>query len=141
MAVAVLVRNLRIDAKRRSSNCDSECLLSLSDSPFTNSSHSDRHLEPKCVICHLSSRKKSDLSCIRCHNYIHLSCIKLRISANTARMLPSWHCSNCLFGTVMSPDELSITGATSSEPVIDTIGVLNSAVYTHQSNRVILRIP
>ena len=40
-----------------------------------------------------------------------------------------------------SPDEPSITGAISSEPVIDPIGVLNSAVYTRQSNRVILRIP
>ena len=81
------------------------------------------------------------MSCIKCLNYFHLSCIKPRISANTARLLPSWHCPNCLFGTVTSPDEPSITGATSSEPVIDPIGVLNSAVYARQSNRVILRIP
>ena len=40
-----------------------------------------------------------------------------------------------------SPGEPSITGATSNEPVLDTIGVLNSAVYTRQTNRVILRIP
>ena len=122
-------------------HCDSESLLSLSDSPLTSSSHSDRHLEPKCVVCHLSSRRKSGLSRIKCHNYFHLSCIKPRISANTARLLPSWHCPNCIFGTVTSPDEPSITGATSSAPVIDPIGVLNSAVYTRQSNRVILRIP
>ena len=95
----------------------------------------------QCVVCHLSSRRKSGLSCIKCHNYFHLSCIKPIISANTARMLLSWHCHNCLFGTVTSPDEPSITGATSSEPVIDPIGVLSSAVYTRQSNRVILRIP
>ena len=121
-------------------HCDSESLLSLFDSPFTSSSHSDRHLEPMCVVCHLSSRRKSSLSCTKCHNYFHLSCIKPRISANTARMLSSWHCSNCLFGTVTSPDEPSITGSTSSEPVIDPMGALNSAVYTRQTNRVILRI-
>ena len=40
-----------------------------------------------------------------------------------------------------SPDEPSITGATTNEPVLDPIGVLNSAVYTRQTNRVILRIP
>ena len=108
---------------------------------LTSSSHYDRHLEPKCVVCLLSSRRKSGLSCTKCHNYFHLSCIKPIISAVTARMLPSWHCSNCLFGTVTSPDEPSITGATSSEPVIDAIGVLNSADCTRQSNRVILRIP
>ena len=122
-------------------DCDSESMLSLSDSTSTSSSHSDGHLRPKCVVCHLSSRGKSGLSCNRCHNYFHLSCIKPRTSANTARMPPSWHCSDCLFGTVTSPDEHSITGATSSEPVIDPIGVLNSAVYTRQSNRVILWIP
>ena len=122
-------------------HCDSESFLSLPDSPLTSSSHSDGHPEPQYVVCHLSSRRKSGLSCIKCHNYFHLSCIKPRISANTARMLPSWHCYDCPFGTVTSPDEPSITGATSSEPVIDPIDVLNSAVYTRQSNRVILRIP
>ena len=122
-------------------HCDSESLLSLSDSPLTNSSHSDRHLEPKCVVCHLASRRKSGLSCIKCHNYFHLSCIKPRIPLNIARMLPSWRCSDCLFGTVTSSGKPSITGATSSEPVFDPIGVLNSAVYTRQTNRVILRIP
>ena len=50
-------------------HCDSESLLSLSDSHLTSSSHSDRHLEPKCVVCHLSSRRKSGLSCIKCHDY------------------------------------------------------------------------
>ena len=40
-----------------------------------------------------------------------------------------------------SPGEPSITGATSGEPVFDPIGFLNSAVYTRQTNRVILRIP
>ena len=35
----------------------------------------------------------------------------------------------------------SITGATSSEPVIDPIGVISSVDYTRQSNRVIMRIP
>ena len=122
-------------------HCDSESLLSLSDNPLTSSSHADRHLEPKCVVCHLSSRRKSGLSCIKCHNYFHLSCIKPRIPLNTARMLPSWHCSDCLFGTVTSSGEPSITGATSSEPVFDPIGVLNSAVYSRQTNRVFLRIP
>ena len=56
-------------------------------------------------------------------------------------MLPSWRCSDCLFGTVTSSGEPSITGATNSEPVFDPISVLNSAVYTRQTNRVILRIP
>ena len=56
-------------------------------------------------------------------------------------MLPSWRCSDCLYGTVTSPGEPSITGATSSEPVFDPIGVLSSVVYTRQTNRVILRIP
>ena len=88
-----------------------------------------------------SSRWKSGLSCTKCHNYFHLSCIKPRISANTARILLSWRCSDCHFGTVTSPVEPSITGATSSEPVFDPIGVLISAVYTRQTNRVILRIP
>ena len=122
-------------------HCDSVSLLSLSDSPLTSSSHSDGHPEPKCVFCHLSSRRKSGLICNKCHNYFHSSCIKPRISANTARMPPSWHCSDCIFGTVTSPCEPSITGATSSEPVFDPIGVLNSAVYIRQTNRVILRIP
>ena len=121
-------------------HCDSESLLSLSDT-LTSSSHSDGHPEPKCVVCHLSSRRKCGLSCIKCHNYFHLSCIKPRISANTARILPSWRCSDCLFGTVISPGEPSITGATSSESVFHPIGVLNSAVYTRQTNRIILRIP
>ena len=40
-----------------------------------------------------------------------------------------------------SPGEPSNTGAASSEPVFDPIGVLSSAVYTRQTNRVILRIP
>ena len=39
-----------------------------------------------------------------------------------------------------SPGEPSITGSTSNEPVLDPIGVLISAVYTHRTNRVILRI-
>ena len=56
-------------------------------------------------------------------------------------MLPPWRCSDCLFGTVTSSGEPSITGATSSEPVFDPIGDLNSAVYTRQPNRVFLRIP
>ena len=81
------------------------------------------------------------MSCNKCHNYFHFSCIKPRISANTARMLPSWRCSDCLLETVTSPGEPSITGPTSSEPVLDPIGVLNSVVYTRQTNRVILRIP
>ena len=122
-------------------HCDSESLLSLSDSPLTSSSHSDGHPEPQCVVCHLSSRRKSGLSCVKCHNYFHLSCIKPRIPLNTARILPSWRCSDCLLGTVTSSGEPSITGATSSEPVFDPIGVLNSAVYTRQTNHVILRIP
>ena len=121
-------------------HCDSESLLSLSDSPLTSSSHSDRHPEPKCVVCHLSSGRKSGLSCIKCHNYFHLSCIKPRIPLNAARMLMSWHCSDCLFGTVSSSGEPSITGATFSEPVSDPIGVLSSAVYTRQTNRVFLMI-
>ena len=56
-------------------------------------------------------------------------------------MIPSWCCSDCLFGTVTSSGELPITGATSREYVFDLIGVLISAVYTRQDNRVILRIP
>ena len=56
-------------------------------------------------------------------------------------MLPSWRCSDCLFGTVTSPGKPSITGATSNEPALGPIGVLNLAVYTRQTNRVILRIP
>ena len=122
-------------------HCDYESLLSFTENPMTSSSLSDGHPEPKCFVCHLSSRRKSGLSCTICHNYIHLSCIKPRIPLNTARMLPSWRCSDCLFGTVTSPGELFITGATSSEPVFDPIGVLSSAVYTRQTNRVILRIP
>ena len=66
-------------------NYDSESLLSLSDSPLTSSSHSDGHPEPKCVVCHLVSRRKAGLSCIKCHNYFHLSCIMPRIPLNTAR--------------------------------------------------------
>ena len=95
-------------------HCDSESLLSLSDSPLTSSSHSDGHLAPKCVVCHLLSRRKAGLNCIKCHKYIHLSCIKHRIPLNTAWMLPSWHYSDCLIGTVTSPSEPSITGATSN---------------------------
>ena len=121
-------------------HCDSECFLSLSDSLLTISSHSDWHLEPKCVICHLVSRRKAGLSCTKCHNYFHLSCIKLRIPLNTARMLPSWRCSDFLFGSVTFSDKPSITGATSNESVLDQIGVLNSAVYTCQTNRVIMWI-
>ena len=56
-------------------------------------------------------------------------------------MLPSWCCSDCLFGTEISPGEPSINFATSNEPVIDPIGVLISAVYTRQANRVIQSIP
>ena len=93
-------------------HCDSESLLSLSDRPLTSSSHSCGHPEPKCVICRLLSRRKAGLSCIECHNYFHFSCIKPRIPLNTARMLPSWSCSDCLFGTVTSTGEPSITGAT-----------------------------
>ena len=111
-------------------HCDSESLLSLYDSPLSSSSHCDGHQEPNCVVCHLSSRRKSGLSCTKCHNYFHLSCIKPRISANTARMLPSWRCSDCLYGTETPPGERSITWATSNEPVLDPIGVLNSAVCT-----------
>ena len=40
-----------------------------------------------------------------------------------------------------SPGKPSITVATSNEPVLDPIGVLNSAVYARQTNCVILRIP
>ena len=39
------------------------------------------------------------------------------------------------------PGKPSITGANSGEPVFDPIRVLSSAVYTRQTNRVILRIP
>ena len=78
-------------------NCDADSLLSISDSPLTNSSHSDGHPEPKCVVCRLLSRRKAGLSCIKCHNYFHLTCIKPRIRLNTARMLPSWRSSDCLF--------------------------------------------
>ena len=87
------------------------------------------------------SRRKASLSCIKCHIYFHLSCIKPRIPLNTARVLPSWRCSDCLFGTVISPGEPSVAGATSSEPVLDLIGVLDSGIYTGQYNHVILRIP
>ena len=92
---------------------------------------------------HLSSSglKETGLSCFRCHNYFHLSCIMPRIPLNTARMLPSWRCSDCLFVTVTSPSKPSITGDTSNEPVFDPIGILISAVYNRQTNRVILRIP
>ena len=83
--------------------CDSESLLSLSDSPLTSSSHSDGHPEPKCLVCHLVNRRKVGFSCIKCHNYFHLFYIKPRIPLNTAWMLPSWHCSEYLFGTVTSP--------------------------------------
>ena len=120
-------------------HCHSESLLSLSDRPLTNSSHSDGHPEPKCVVCRLL-RRKAGLSCTKCHNYFHLSCIKSRIPLNTAHMLLPWCCSDCLFGTVTYPDEPSITGATSNEPILDPIGVLNSADYTRQTNRVILKI-
>ena len=81
------------------------------------------------------------MSCNKCHNYINLSCIKSRIPLNTARMLQSRRCSDCLFGTVPSQGEPSITRATSNEPVLDPIGVLSSAVYTRQTNCVILGIP
>ena len=98
-------------------HCDSESFLSLSDSPLTSSSHSDGHPVPKCVVCHLSNRGKSGLSCTKCHNYFHLSCSMRRKPLNIARMLPYWRCSDCIFGTVTSPGEPSITGSTSSEPV------------------------
>ena len=60
-------------------HCDSESFLPLSDSPLTSSCHSDRHPEPKCVVCRLLNRRKAGLSCTKCHNYSHLSCIKPRI--------------------------------------------------------------
>ena len=115
-----------------SHHCDSESLLSLTDSPLTSSSHSEGYPEPNCVT------RKDDLSCIKCHNYFHLYCTKPGIPLNTAWMLRSWRCSDCLFRTVTYPGEPSIT---SNEPVLDPISVLSSAVYTRQNNRVILRIP
>ena len=89
----------------------------------------------------LFSRRKASLNCIKCHHYLCLSSIKPRIPLNTTRMLSSWLCSDCIFGTLAYPNEPSITGATSNEPVSDPIGVLKSAVYNRQTNRVILRIP
>ena len=86
------------------------------------------------------SRRKAGLSYIKSYDYFHLSCIKPEIPLNTARMLPSLRCSDCLFGTVTSLDEPSITGATSYEAVLDPIGDVNSVVYTRQTNRAILRI-
>ena len=80
------------------------------------------------------------MSCSRCHDCFHLSDVKPWVPLNTARMLPSWRCSDCSLGTVTSPGEPSITGATSNEPVLDPICVLISAVYTRQTNRFILRI-
>ena len=120
---------------------DSESLLYLYDSASTSSSHSDEHPGPKCVICHLVSTRKAGLSCIKCHNYIYLSCIKPRIPLNTAQMLPSWRCSDCLFGTVTPPGEPSITGSTSNELVLNPICVQNSAAYTRETNCIVQMIP
>ena len=122
-------------------HCDYKSLLCLSDRALTSSSHSNGHPEPKCIVTHLVSRSKAGLSCIMCYNYIHLACIRPRISFDTTWMLLSRHCSDYLLGTETSSDEPSMTGATSNEPVLDHIGVLSSAVSIRLSHRVVFRIP